>query len=90
MDASYTEAVKMKVAYADAAIDDISILPPVVQKKVRKQIRFLVRSLHHPSLHAKKYDESRDIWQGRVDRQYRFYFVIENDVYVIVRVIPHL
>jgi plasmid maintenance system killer protein len=36
----------------------------------------LVQDLHHPSLHAKKYDESNDRWQARVNKNWRFYFRI--------------
>ena len=43
----------------------------------------------HPALHAKKYDESRDLWQARVNRDWRFYFVIASDTYVITDIIPH-
>jgi plasmid maintenance system killer protein len=54
-----------------------------------KQLNFLERDLHHPSLHAKKYDETRDFWQARVNRDWRFYFKIVADVYVILDVVPH-
>jgi plasmid maintenance system killer protein len=54
-----------------------------------KQLRFLATDLQHPSLHAKKYDESRDLWQGRVNRNWRFYFNIVGDAYVIRDVIRH-
>lgn len=50
---------------------------------------FLLENLHHPSLRAKKYDEANDRWQARVNRSWRFYFIIEGDTYVILDVIPH-
>jgi plasmid maintenance system killer protein len=50
---------------------------------------FLIGNLGHPSLHAKKYDEAQDIWQARVNRSWRFYFVIREDEYVILSIIPH-
>jgi plasmid maintenance system killer protein len=40
-------------------------------------------------LHAKKYDESKDRWQARVNRDWRFYFNIVGDTYVIRDVVPH-
>lgn len=40
--------------------------PKAVQKAFDKQSEFLLQDLHHPSLHAKKYDESRGLWQARV------------------------
>ncbi len=42
-----------------------------------------------PSLRAKKYDEARNIWQARVSRDWRLYFVIEEDVYYLLDVMPH-
>ncbi len=50
---------------------------------------FFETNLKHPSLHAKKYDDSRDLWQARVNSNWRFYFVIAGDTYVITDIIPH-
>jgi hypothetical protein len=60
-----------------------------VRRAFFKQIAYLVRNLHHPSLRAKKYDEARDIWQARINRDWRFYFQIDGDTYIILDVIPH-
>jgi mRNA-degrading endonuclease RelE of RelBE toxin-antitoxin system len=64
-------------------------LPAPVRKAFAKQLGFLLDNLNHPSLHAKKYDEGQDVWQARVNRSWRFYFVIRGDDYVILSVIPH-
>jgi plasmid maintenance system killer protein len=50
---------------------------------------FLVRDLGHPGLHAKKYDESADRWQARVNQDWRFYFKIDGDIYRISDLTPH-
>jgi hypothetical protein len=50
---------------------------------------FLADNLHHPSLHAKKYDESKDRWQARVNKGWRFYFNIVGDTYIIRDIVPH-
>jgi hypothetical protein len=34
-------------------------------------------------------DESRDIWQTRVNRDWRFYFTIMGDTYCIEDIISH-
>jgi len=60
-----------------------------VRRAFAKQLRFLEENLHHPSTRAKKYDESRDIWQGRVSRDGRFYSRIIDDRYVMDAIIPH-
>ena len=43
----------------------------------------MARNLQHPGLHAKRYDESQDRWQARVNDDWRFYFTIEGDAYLI-------
>ena len=75
----YTE--RFRRSYADA--------PPRVQKQCDKQLALLAQDLRHPSLRAKKYDEARDIWQGRVNAGWRFYFKIDGDAYYLLDVIPH-
>jgi len=47
------------------------------------------RNLRHPSLRAKKYNEAEDIWQARVNRDWRFYFTIQGDTVIIRDIIPH-
>jgi len=49
----------------------------------------LEQNLHHPSLRAKKYDESKNLWQARVNDDWRFYFKIIDDTYRILKVIRH-
>ncbi len=60
-----------------------------VQKAVTKQLRLLAASVRHPSLHAKKYDEGSDVWQARINRRWRFYFLIQKDVYRIIEMKAH-
>lgn len=79
----------MKIRLTESAEAQYDGLPTVLQTRVEKQFDLLMNSLRHPSIRAKKYDESRDIWQGRVNRSYRFYFKIEGDTYVILAIIPH-
>ncbi|MGA2269033.1 MAG: hypothetical protein ABSH44_11245 [Bryobacteraceae bacterium] len=63
--------------------------PQQVQRAFDKQSLLLLQNLHHPSLRAKKYDESRGLWQARVNKDWRFYFLIRDDWYLIVDIIPH-
>jgi hypothetical protein len=63
--------------------------PANVRKAFFKQVVFLAGNLHHPSLRVKKYDEAQDVWQARVNRDWRFYFIILDDTCVILDVIPH-
>ncbi len=49
----------------------------------------LQSDLRHPSIDAKTYGGVDDIWQGRVNRDYRFYFHISDNAYRILTIIPH-
>ncbi len=60
-----------------------------VQKKFDKQLAYLLVNLTHSSLHAKKFDEARGIWQARVDRSIRFYFLIERNTYILLDITKH-
>ena len=79
----------MKVVLSDRAIESLIRAPVSVQRAFEKQMRFLLTNLLHPSLHAKKYDDAQDVWQARVNRDWRFYFTIDRDTYRIEKVIPH-
>ena len=69
----------MNVYLSQRAIEELAAAPLPIRKAFIKQINFLVRSLNHPSLHAKKYDEGEDRWQARINQDWRFYFKIDGD-----------
>lgn len=79
----------MKAHYSDQTNENLETLPANVRKAFFKQVKFLEQNLRHPSLRAKKYDEANDLWQARVNKDWRFYFVIKDDTYYIVDVVPH-
>jgi mRNA interferase RelE/StbE len=79
----------MKLQYSERAGKTLESLPANIRKALFKQAKFLEQNLRHPSLRAKKYDESEDLWQARVNKDWRFYFLIQDDVYLIVDIIPH-
>ena len=79
----------MRFYFSRKAEADYDALPQRIRKAFDKQIVYLLRDVRYPSLHAKKYDERLDRWQARVTRDYRFYFQIVDDVYVIVTIIRH-
>lgn len=66
-------------AYANA--------PPAIKRAFLKQAAFLMADIRHPSLRTKKYNEER--WQARATRDWRFYFRIEGDTYILLDLIPH-
>jgi len=79
----------MKIEYAPHALELLDEAPAAVRKAFLKQVQLLTDNLRHPSLRAKKYDGATGVWQGRVNRDWRFYFLIKDDTYVILDVIPH-
>jgi plasmid maintenance system killer protein len=79
----------MRAVYTERFLESYADAPPDIQRAVDRRIALLLHNLRHPSLRAKKYDESRDIWQARVNGGWRFYFKIEGDAYQLIDLIPH-
>ena len=78
----------MNIRFSARARRDFADLPANLKTRTRKQLDLLSHNLRHPSIQAKKYGAGDDIWQGRVNRDYRFYLQIVDDDYVILRIIP--
>jgi mRNA-degrading endonuclease RelE of RelBE toxin-antitoxin system len=79
----------MNVRYTKRLLKSYTAAPEEVRRAFHKQVQLLLANLRHPSLHAKKYDEARDVWQARINRDWRFYFTISDDTYEIVGMKPH-
>lgn len=79
----------MKVIHSGRFKKNFENFPLEIQKKFEKQIIYLLRDIRYPSLHAKKYDEARGVWQARVDKNIRFYFLIEGDNYILLDITKH-
>lgn len=79
----------MEVRFTQRADKDYEGLSPRIRLALGKQLGYLLNNLQHPSLHAKKYDQAHDLWQGRVNRSWRFYFAIRGDEYVVLAIVPH-
>ena len=79
----------MRVLFSERFARSFREAPDRIQREFGKQLGHLLRNLRHPSLDAKKYDETRGIWQARVNGGWRFYFTIEGDLYNLVDITPH-
>ena len=79
----------MELIFSGRARRDYNSLPEVVRKTANKQFDLLLVNFMHPSLRSKKYSESKDVWQGRVNKNYRFYFKITSDIYEIIAILKH-
>lgn len=63
--------------------------PVAVQRAFWKQAELLLVNLRHPSLQAKKYGGSQEVWQARATRDWRFYFTVEQDAYNLIDITAH-
>jgi len=79
----------MQLFYTERFQRSFAEAPGEVQLQAQKALQFLLRDLRHPSLRVKIYDEARGIWQGRVNRSWRFYFVIQGDRYYLLDIMSH-
>lgn len=79
----------MRVVHSELFKKSFRDFPIEIQRKFEKQVANLRRDIRYPSLRAKKYDESRRIWQARVDKSARFYFLIKDDVYILLYMKHH-
>lgn len=79
----------MRVVLTEPFAANLVASPPEIQKLFGKQLAHLLRDLRHPSLRAKKHDERAGLWQARINDDWRFYFTIEADTYVLRALTPH-
>jgi hypothetical protein len=79
----------MQIHYTARFLAAYASAPASIKRAFDKQVAYLLQNLRHPSLHAKKYDERQDRWQARVTRDWRFYFQIEGDTYVLLDIMKH-
>ncbi len=79
----------MKRHVTGKALQGYLAAPAAVQKAFDKQTALLLQSLRYPSLRAKKIDETNDVWQARINKDWRFLFQIAGDTYRILNIFPH-
>lgn len=79
----------MRHEFENKFLEQLENFPLEVQRKFQKQLRFLLQDVRHPSLHAKKYGGTNNIWQARVDKNVRFYFEIKSDKITFLAIKKH-
>ncbi|HCA81011.1 MAG TPA: hypothetical protein DEP53_14880 [Bacteroidetes bacterium] len=79
----------MRLSYTDRFLKSYEQALVAIQGAFDRRVALLLANLRHPSLRAKKYDETRGIWQARVTRDWRFYFTIEGDSYYLLDIVSH-
>jgi len=79
----------VRIALTARVRKDYQALPKPIQKKFRKQLRFLAQNPRHPSLQIHCIRGSRDYWEFYIDDAYRCVFRREGNVYYLVAAGPH-
>lgn len=79
----------MQIKFTESAQKQLVALAKPLQKKARKQFAYLLSDIRHPSLDIKKYKGTDDLWQGRIDKGYRFYFYMIAPNYIVISIINH-
>lgn len=78
----------MKIAKTQIFLELYQKLPVNIQKKVDKQLLFLSQNLFHPSLKTKRMG-GLNVWESRVDKNYRFTFEKIEDTILLKIVGSH-
>jgi plasmid maintenance system killer protein len=81
----------MRAVVSKSFAAQLRAAPGDAQRAFLKQLDFLLADRRHPSLNAKKYPEGGDpeLWQARVNDDWRFYFRIQGDAYILDSIRPH-
>jgi hypothetical protein len=79
----------MKLQRTTRFTKNYSKAPIEIQRAFDKQSLLLLNDRRHPSLQAKKYEATTNCWQARVTRDWRFYFAIEADTYILQDIMCH-
>ena len=78
----------MKLSLSKSANKQVRKLPPSIQKKTQKAFKLLMTDSKHPSLHARK-KRGTDVYEARIDYQYRFTYIFNDENFYILTVGPH-
>ncbi len=79
----------MKFRRLSPYLHDYEKLPQNIQEKLHRRLIYLASDIRHPAFHTRKMVNRENIWEARIDRQYRFTFHIEKDYIVLRRVGTH-
>lgn len=79
----------MKLKRTKRFTDAYCALPNEVQKKFNQKIKLFFENIQHPSLRIKKMQGTKNIWEGSIDRKYRFTFQIIKDEYILRNIDNH-
>lgn len=79
----------MKLIRTDHFLEDYRKLPAQVRKQADRKLRYLAENLGHPSLRVKRVRKYEGVYEGSINRDYRFLFLITSEGYVLLRIGRH-
>jgi plasmid maintenance system killer protein len=79
----------MRAVLAEPFAANLIASPPEVQKALGKQLTNLLRDLRHPPCERRSTRSVRGLWQARINDDWRMYFTIEGDTYVLRAITAH-
>jgi len=69
----------IKIRRSERFKDAFKKLDLQIRKKVERALRLFIQNPRHPSLHTKKIQGKKDVWEVRVDIHYRFTFDVTDE-----------
>jgi len=60
-----------------------------IQKAFDKKLSLFLNNIQHPSLRVKKIQGTRDIWEGTINKNFRFTFCLSENSVVFRRIGTH-
>jgi mRNA-degrading endonuclease RelE of RelBE toxin-antitoxin system len=79
----------MRIQRTDRFLKDFGGLPGGVQKQALRKLALLGDNLAHPSLRIKRVRSRTGVYEGSINMDYRFLFLIEGDTCTLLRVGRH-
>jgi len=84
----------MKISRTNPFKRDFQKLPDRIKKRTGQALRLVVTNPHHPSLRMKKVKGEfikgfENVFEARITRDYRLFFLINSDCYVLLRCGSH-
>ncbi len=79
----------MKLIRTQRFLEDYRKLPAQVQKQTDRKLQYLAENVGHPSLRVKRVRKYEGVYEGSINMDYRFLFLITNEGYVLLRIGRH-
>ena len=79
----------MKILYTKKFLRSFNKLLSDIKKRAKKKFNIFLNNSNHPSLRVKKIKNRKGVFEGRINRDYRFSFLITKEAYVFINIGKH-